>query len=95
MEAMMAKKTGAKERVVKLFVVLQEGGSSTEGWYAATYDKENDALKAMRGHEKASYNSVGPFEVPEALAKMLLADKKAEMDLLVMLEEMVEAMAGC
>lgn len=90
----MAKTKEAKaKKGAKLFVVLQEGGSSADGWYATSYDTKKDAQAAMRGHEKASYNSVGPFEVPPALAKVLLENGGAEAELMEMLHNMTLAMA--
>lgn len=61
-------------------MVVQQGGSSFE-WYASTYDYRHEAVDAIKGHRKATYNAIGPFKIPAALAKAILADQGAECDL--------------
>ena len=45
----------------KLYAVIQQGGSTHE-FYASTYNTPRQAERAKRGHERASYNAIGPFE---------------------------------
>lgn len=45
-----------------VWVVLQEGGSSTEA-FASSFDSKQDAEAAMLEHAKATYRSAGPFEL--------------------------------
>lgn len=45
-----------------IYVVVQEGGSSTEA-YATSYNTKAQGLAAVRAHAKASYRTMGPFEV--------------------------------
>lgn len=56
-----AKKKKVKRQPAKIFVVLQEGGTSTE-WYATAYDDVEEADAAIEGHREATYDAIGPFE---------------------------------
>jgi hypothetical protein len=60
-----------------LYIAVQMGGTRGE-WYASTYDKESFARSAIRGHIKATYDAIGPFEIPEALARALQTVEGAE-----------------
>lgn len=45
-----------------IFVVVQQGGASNE-WYASTYDDRLEALQAIVSHHRATYSSIGPYEL--------------------------------
>jgi Fe-S cluster assembly iron-binding protein IscA len=68
-----AKKKAKKKKVKKtatVHLVVQEGGCSNE-LYACSYEDEEDALDAIKGHNEASYNAYGPYHVEESLVKAL------------------------
>lgn len=69
-----------------IFIVVQEGGSSTEA-YTSAYNTERAAMNAMRSHAKASYRSAGPFAV-----KCRMIEGKTyieEGDMLALIDEIV------
>lgn len=80
----MAKKT--------LFLVVQQGGSTGE-WYAATYDYRRDAKDAIRGHRKATYDAIGPFEISAELAKAFLSNSEAESEFGALVNDICRAVA--
>ena len=76
----------------KLYIVMQQGGSSTE-WYCHAHPNKREAeadMKECGGN--GGYKTVGPFEVDQALVKVLLKDKDAEGDFYNVIEEIVR---GC
>ena len=50
------------QQTPKLFVVIQEGGTSNEH-YAHQFDSEEAAKRYIRTAERAAYNCYGPFEL--------------------------------
>ncbi len=75
-----------------LFLVVQQGGSTGE-WYASTYNYREDAVDAIEGHAKATYHSVGPFEIPAELTKAFLHDARAETQFNGLVNEVCRAVA--
>ena len=69
------------EKEIPMFLVAQQGGSSRE-WYIDTYSTRKHAEAAVKGHAKASYNSVGPLKIPAELAKALDQSSMAEAEFL-------------
>lgn len=74
----------ADERPEKMYLVVQQGGSTGE-WYASLYNDVEAANEAIIGHKKATYNAIGPYELSPALTKALLTDGQAESDLIELL----------
>lgn len=74
----------------KLFIVVQEGGSSSE-YYIHAHDTLNEANKDRKGCAEASYRTSKPIEVPTALAKVLLENDPAESAFLEVLETVLRA----
>lgn len=84
------KKTSTPKTPKNLYLVIQQGGSSKE-LYVHPHNTIKEARADMKSCGKASYNTVGPIEVPQALTKILLKDKDAEGDLWTLLETTLRA----
>jgi hypothetical protein len=92
---MSTKKAPAKKRTPKgkIFLVIQQGGSSRE-FYVHAHDTEEDARNHIKSCEEAAYNTAGPIEVPQELTKVLLANEAAERAFYQILEESIRAAAA-
>ncbi len=75
----------AKKRKT-IFLVVQMGGTSGE-WYSSTYDNVENANDAIKGHKAATYNAIGPYEVPAALYRAFLRTRNAEGEFLSLLDD--------
>lgn len=58
-----------KEDPEYIWIVVQQGGSSSE-FYASSYNSENLAKAAMEGHARATYASIGPYKVKNPKDKL-------------------------
>jgi len=57
------------------YLIVQQGGSSTE-WYSELCATKEAAEDRIREIKEASYDAIGPFEVPESLAAGGVAHEK-------------------
>ena len=76
----------------KLYLVIQQGGSSRE-FYVHAHGTLSEARKDKKSCEKASYQTTEPIEVPAALTAVLLKDKDAEGDFYSVLESVARSAA--
>jgi hypothetical protein len=60
----------------KLYLVIQQGGSSRE-MYVHAHGTLTEARKDRKSCEKASYQTTEPIRVPETLAAVLLSNMDA------------------
>ena len=74
----------------KLFIVVQEGGSSTER-YVHAHNTLKEANKDCRSCAKASYRTTRPIEVLPNLAELLLSNREAEQEFYEMLDRILRA----
>ena len=80
------------KKLKKLFLVIQEGGSTGEV-YLHPHGSVEEAKDDMESCNEAAYRTVGPIEVPPALTKLLLGDAKAEEEFYTIAETLLRAAA--
>jgi len=74
-----------------LYLVIQQGGSSSE-LYVHPHDTRKEAKADMKSCAEASYNTVGPIEIPASLSGLITAmNKDTEGELWVLLETVARA----
>ena len=73
-----------------IFIVLQEGGSSSEV-YVHAHETEEEALKDMESCEEAAYQVQGPYQVPQPLADVLLSNSTVEKQFWTLLDNICKA----
>lgn len=77
----------------KLYLIIQQGGSSTE-MYVHPHNSLKEAKADIKSCGKASYNTTEPIEIPEGLSGLITAmNKGTEGDLWVLLETVARAAA--
>lgn len=75
----------------KVYVVLQQGGSSAE-MYVHVHDSLHDANADRKECEKGAYKTSEPIEVPADVAKLL--NENPDVDVWSFVEDIVQAAVG-
>jgi hypothetical protein len=65
-----------KPKAKTIWLVVQQGGASGE-WYAGTYNSKKEADRAIKNHKRATYNCIGPYEIPSELSAIFIEAGKA------------------
>ena len=73
-----------------IFLVVQEGGSSTE-MYVHTHDTKRQARADRRSCAKAAYRTSEPIKVPEVLTRILNDFPGAEVEFYEVLKTVLTA----
>ena len=75
-----------------IYIVMQQGGTSRE-WHADGYSSLTEARAAIKGHNDASYNTVGPVKVPDCLTKALCSDVRVEEQFYALIQQIAKGVA--
>jgi hypothetical protein len=82
----MSKKSSTPKQPKNLYLVIQQGGSSTE-MYVHPHNSLKEAKADKKSCAKASYNTSEPIVIPESLSGLITAmNKDTEGELWELLE---------